>query len=461
MDGIKKINENVIRPGRALTITGTAIRDNEAIPNGTLRCDMNNKGLTFKEDLNLWSKFDAFEALLPGTIVTDLLANKCVTNPKIADQAVDTRTLRDDAVTTPKILNLNITTEKINNQAVTTPKIANLNVTTEKLNDFAVIEQKIGSSAVTTPKIMNSAVTENKIADNAVTREKIINLAIDNSKIANNTIENAKYANQSIYGAKIKDAGIETVHLIDYCVTTGKLGTGSVVTDKISDRQVTSSKIALKNVYSEHIADKGIIESNIADQQVNTRVLKDGSVTLQKLDPSLRNQIETADEDCIKYNSQDDVYINRGTRSNLVVAGNIEAKGKVFNGVYKDLAEGYEPGEYLEPGDIVEVRDDLKVYRAQGKLTTIVGVISDEFATCFGSTPEELEAGKKVPVGLIGRVHVKVRNSVKAGDKIYVDSDGVGTASPKSTSKYLLVGKALETNTKTGLNKVECLIFPS
>lgn len=461
MDGIKKISENVIRPGRALTITGTAVRDSEAIPNGTIRCDMTNKGLNFKQDLNIWSKFDANEVLLPGSIVTDLLANKCVTNPKIADSAVDTRTLRDDAVTTPKILNLNVTTEKIANSAVTTPKIADLNVTTEKINDLAVIEQKLGNSAVTTIKIMNAAVIESKIADNAVTRPKIMNLAVDNSKIANNTIENAKYANQSIYGAKIKDEGIETVHLQNFCVTTGKLGTGSVTTDKIADRQVTSAKIAIKNIYSEHIADNTILDVNIGDQQVTTRILKDESVTLIKLDPSLREKIQNADKDCVKYNAQDDVYINRGSRSNLVVSGNIEAKGRVFNAVYKDLAEGYEPGEFLEPGDVVEVRDDMKVYRAKGIDNAVVGVVSDEFATCFGADLNELNQGIKVPVGLIGRVHVKVRNAVKRGDKIYVDTDGVATATPKSNSKFIHIGKALETNLNAGLNKVECLIFPN
>lgn len=463
MDGIKKINENVTRPGRALTLTDTAIRDYEGIPNGTVRCDTHNKGLDFKQALNDWSKFDAYHTLLEGSIVTDLIANKAITNPKIGDSAVDTRTIANDAVTTPKIKNLNVTTEKINNSAVTTIKIADQNVTTDKIQDFGVTTVKIADLNVTTSKIANEAVIETKIADSAVTNPKIMNLAVDNNKIANNTIQYEKYANQSIYGAKIKDYGIETVHLADYVITTGKLSTGCVTTAKIADKQITSAKIAAENINNSHILKHSILENSLASESVNTRIIKNDSVTLEKLDPNLRNTILTAGDDCVKYNEYDDVYIDRSNNSNLIVSGNIEAKGRVYNAVYKDLAEGYEPGEYLEPGDIVEYREaDKKVYRATGKLNTIVGVISDEFATCFGATYEELLDGDKVPVGLIGVVSVKVTGDVVAGQKIISNKNGIGYASNTIPTNGLVVGKALQTvKGAQGIHKVECLVYPN
>lgn len=461
MDGIMKINENVIKPGRALTISDMTVRDYEAIPNGTIRCNVDTKGLDFKQGLEEWSKFDAYFVLLDGTIVTSLLANKAVTNPKIGDSAVDTRTIANDAVTTSKIKNLNVTTEKLNNAAVTTPKIADQNVTTSKLEDYGVTEIKIADLNVTTRKINNSAIIETKIATDAVTNPKIMNLAVDNNKIANNTIAYEKYANQSIYGAKIKDFGIENIHLADYVVTTGKLSTGCVTTNKISDRQVTENKIALGNIHNDHLSEYTLLENAFSNQSVNTRILKDESVTADKLDPNLRFKIDNADKDCVKYNEQDDVYIDRANNSNLVVSGNIEAKGRVFNAVYKDLAEGYTPGEYLEPGDIVEYREeDNKVYRASGKLSTVVGVISDEFATCFGATSEELVTEAKVPVGLIGVVNVKVIGDVFAGQKITVDKNGIGYAI--NSGPGIIVGKALKTvRGVQGIHKVECLIFPN
>lgn len=461
MDGIKKINENVTRPGRALTITDTAVRDYEGIPNGTIRCDVHHKGLDFKQGLNDWSKFDAYYCLLEGSIITDLIANKAITNPKIGDSAVDSRTIANDAVVTSKIKNLNVTTDKINNSAVTTIKIADQNVTTEKIQDYSVTEVKIVDQNITTRKIKNEAIIETKIAPSAVTNPKIMNLAVDNNKIANNTIAYEKYANQSIYGAKIKDNGIETLHLADYVITTGKLSTGCVTTPKIADRQVTETKIALGNINNTHIANQSLQESALATESVDTRVIKDAAVTADKLDPNLRYKIDNADKDCVKYNDQDDVYINRSNNSNLVVSGNIEAKGRVFNAVYKDLAEGYVPGEYLEPGDIVEYREeDRKVYRASGNLATIVGVISDEFATCFGATYEELADGDKVPVGLIGVVNVKVTGDVTAGQKIFVNKNGIGYASNNATG--LVVGKALQTVTGAqGIHKIECLVYPN
>lgn len=462
MDGIKKLSETVTRPGRALLLTDKAIRDYEGIPNGTVRCDRQNKGLELKLGMNDWSKFDAFHVLLEGSIVTDLLANKSVTNPKIGDSAVDTRTLANDSVTTPKIKNLNVTTEKIKNAAVVTVKIADQNVTTSKIQDLGVTTEKIADLNVITSKIANEAVIESKIANSAVTNQKIMNLAVDNSKIANNTIEYEKYANQSIYGAKIKDGGVETIHLADYAVTTGKISTGAVTTGKIADRQVTSIKIAEKNIYNEHIFDNTLQENVFANESVNTRIIKNESVTAEKLDPSLRFKIENADKDCIKYNDKDDVYIDRSNNSNLVVSGNIEAKGRVFNAVYKDLAEAYEPGEYLEPGDIVEYRQiDKKVYRASGKINNVVGVISDEFAACFGSTLEELEDLVKIPVGLIGVVKVKVNGPIKAGDKVVVEKNGLGKASSNPTSTQIIVGKALETDLDSGVRLIECLIYPN
>jgi hypothetical protein len=74
-----------------------------------------------------------------GTISTEDIQNRAVTQPKIGPQAVSVGKLQADAVSTPKI----------QDQAVTTPKI--------------------GPRAVRTGKIFNGAVNSAKVADNSLT----------------------------------------------------------------------------------------------------------------------------------------------------------------------------------------------------------------------------------------------------------------------------------------------------
>ena len=119
---------------------------------------------------------------------------------------------------------------------------------------------------------------------------------------------------------------------------------------------------------------------------------------------------------------------------------------------YQDLAEAYIPGEHLEPGDIVAMREDGLVYKANAFDQCIVGVVSDEFANCLGATIEEIEKGWKVAVGTVGKVHVNVRGPVKLGQKIQVvGADlGIGNATWTSTNN---IGKSLET-IECGLDEV-------
>lgn len=47
-DGIKKVSENIIRHGRALTLVGREINDYDGIPVGTLRAIKEEQGLEYK-----------------------------------------------------------------------------------------------------------------------------------------------------------------------------------------------------------------------------------------------------------------------------------------------------------------------------------------------------------------------------------------------------------------------------
>ena len=83
-------------------------------------------------------------AIAPGSITSEMLADKAVTRKKLADAAVGTEALG----------NASVTSVKINNGAVTTAKIA----------DGAVLSGKIATSSIESVKIANGAVTSEKLA---------------------------------------------------------------------------------------------------------------------------------------------------------------------------------------------------------------------------------------------------------------------------------------------------------
>lgn len=96
---------------------------------------------------------------------------------------------------------------------------------------------------------------------------------------------------------------------------------------------------------------------------------------------------------------------------------------KVYNAVFNDLAEFMLVAEdNLEPGQIL-IWDEEK-----GGLTTsgteadkrIVGVYSDSYGFALGGNEEDED---KVPIGISGRVWVKVRTKVSSGDGLIVSGD--------------------------------------
>lgn len=453
--GIKKVSENVIMAGRALTLTDSTIVDTIAIPNGALRCNLTAKGLEYKSAPGIYSKFDAVGLLLDGSITHDLLAT--------------------DSVITEKIKDLNVTTIKIDNLAVTNQKLANYSVSEIKLASDSVSEAKIQINAVTETKIKDRSITDSKIklkgilaeniGDNQIINRTISSSAVDErtlatdsvttTKLKDHTITNEKFSNESIYGDAIKISGIETGHLKDQCVTSVKLADGAVLSEKIGQGEVKNVNISDLAINTRNIMNNAVTKSKLAENAVGNINIENSSVSYEKLTDSLKKSID----DAVKYEND-----NVNLRKDLNVKGNIKAEGtidgaRILNAVYMDLAEAYVPGEELEVGDIVEIREDGKIYKSTLFSNAVVGVVSDQYAACFGATPEELRDKKKVAIGLIGKVPVKINGSVNIGDKIGIGDNGIGMRSSGSLTN--VVGKALESNSKEGINKVLCLIYPN
>lgn len=130
---------------------------------------------------------------------------------------------------------------------------------------------------------------------------------------------------------------------------------------------------------------------------------------------------------------------------------------KVYNAIYNDYAEFFEKAAdtAFEPGDIIalDMDSEKEHVKATKNSIVIVGVVTDEYAHIIGGEKGSLEKNEKkyIPVSLMGRVHVKVDDTVKRGDKITASSiPGIGRkAKPNEHS----IGTAL-TNPVNGKTRI-------
>lgn len=170
--------------------------------------------------------------------------------------------------------------------------------------DGSVTTAMLADGAVTTPKIANQAVTSAKIADGAVGYTQIGVEAIKNGNIQDGQITGSKLADQSIPGSKLSNKTITGTQIADKAITAEKIADGAVGYAQIADGTVTAGKIEAETITNEEIANKTIIANqklengSIEEAQygtasistralqvnsVNTSIIKDGAVTLEKL----------------------------------------------------------------------------------------------------------------------------------------------------------------------------------
>jgi hypothetical protein len=172
------------------------------------------------------------------------------------------------------------------------------------LSDGSVTAAMLADGAVTTPKLANSAVTTAKIADGAVGSLQIGVEAIKNGNIQDGQITGSKLADQSIPGSKLNNKTITRTQIADKAITAEKIADGAVGYAQIADGTVTAGKIEAETITNEEIANKTInanqkLENGSIEEaqygtasvstralqvnSVNTSIIKDGAVTLEKL----------------------------------------------------------------------------------------------------------------------------------------------------------------------------------
>ena len=459
--GIKKIDENVIAPGRSLSITNSSIKDNSNFQIGTLKTYSEDFGLRFKYAQNDYRLFDSVNILEEYSITDSLIGNQEITTRAIKDLNVTTDKINDRNVTRTKIEFRAVGENELDNDSVKTIHISNEQVTTEKLANLCVTKDKIGNEEVVAGKLGKDSVMNINIANEAITTNKILNGAVTNDKILDGTIKNEKIKDFEIKGgnevgiSKIAEKTITSFNVADNTLTTAKFANGSVTGEKIANGTITSSNIAAAGVETVNIAPLSIMSEQLKDEAVTTEKVANKTITKDKLSDDIFTVVDNAvvyeqDEqgnNCVRIKDGNYLSVMGG---NVTVNGTITAD-RVYNMAYSDLAEGYTPGEDgIEPGEDVYVREDGKVYK---KGLYCVGVVSNEYALCLGASNEELASGSKIAVGLIGRIHVKTRFDAKIGQEVIAKNGKI-------------VGRALESTSEmnkdeNGYYNVLTLVFPS
>lgn len=455
-EGIRKINEYVMMPGRTIVVTDPNLSFTN-FETGTLLIDANANVKVKKSAQTDWINFTPSNLFLNKSISSNLIADGTITNQQIASATILEKNIKDSEITTSKILDSAITTVKISNSAVTNDKILDSTIRNEKIVNGTLTNIKFADLTIETGKLKDACITTAKINTSAVTTDKINALAVTTAKINDAAVTTGKINDSAVTEIKIATNAVTTTKISDSAVTSAKITDAAITASKINNGAVTTAKIANAAVTTAEIGNSAVTTSKLIDGAVTTIKIGDNQVTSDKLSKALMSSINTS----VKLDATGIASVNGGlyVRNNITCDGNITAS-KVFNAVYNDLAEGYEPGEFLVPGTVVEIREDGKVYKASIFSQSIVGVISDEFAECYGASEEELASGKKVAVGLIGKVHVLVNGSVQVGQRIVAIGDGLAGASSGSVH-FGTVGKALETSNEQGQNKVLCLIYPN
>lgn len=153
-----------------------------------------------------------------------------------------------------------------------------------------------------------------------------------------------------------------------------------------------------------------------------------------------------------------------------LTCGQVNAS-KVFNAVWNDYAELFERGEWTEPGDIVmlDIDSDKEQYCiAKRNFGPVIGVHSDTYAQLIGGekVPDGQDtdhyvynAPRFIPIGLAGRVKVKVTGNVKKGQRLCLsETPGVARSAINGFDDSYMIGIALEDHVGNDVDRIKMFI---
>lgn len=443
-DGVKKINEWIMKDGRIIGITKDIKADK--FEGGTFFVNPQVGDLKFNKidstGAKSWKHFEPVTIFDEKTIVRSLIADKAINSDKINTDAVTEEKIKNGAVTENKIYKLSVSESKIKDGAVTENKLATNSVTNLKIKNDAVTEEKIKNNAVTTDKIAQRAIINGHIADGTIQDAKMFPKTLTNASIKNETIIESLLATDSVTENKIKANSIKTKHIAELQVQTLQLGNKAVTKEKIADKAIVDTHFSKNTINADKLLNGSITEVQLDTDSVVNSKIKDGAVDIDKLDNSTRTLIQES----IRVEGSDQIATVKG---NLKVNGYITATGnitgaKVFNPVFADIAEAYIPTCEFEIGEAVCLCPEggLKIEKLrEDNCSYFLGFVSNQYAACYGATPEEIESGAKVAIALTGRIPVKAQGSI--GDFITIEKGTICAESIGSTRAFFKPKEAI------------------
>lgn len=479
-DGVKKVNEWIMKPGRIIGITIPDFDPNK-LEGGTFYVNPTQGSFKYVHLDNAgrktWTNFDPINIFNPQSIVESLIKDLSITTRKLADGSVTNTKYAENSISTTKIKDRSLTSIKYALGSVLTETLGSQSVTREKIYPLAVDESKLADECVTTNKIKPLNITNNCIANGTLENLKLKDKTITNQKIADNTLVNSLYVDKSISGNKIGDYEVISRCLGNGSVVHEKLGSGAVYGDKVPNDGIESRHI--KNLNGQKIINSSIDFDKLMNDSVRTNAIKNLSVTFSKLDSNTQNLINDGirviPSQSINGQTYFDTALVNGNmaiknpkgNTKLNVFGNIEATGditgaRVFNPYFCDLAEAYISSEPLKEGDAVCLSDEgnLKIEKLNSSnIERFLGFVSNEHAIVFGATPKEIKEKKKIPVALVGRINInyEFEEEVNVGDFICITYEGI-LRKCKYPNHYI-VARALEKKDKNS-KKILCQVFP-
>jgi hypothetical protein len=141
---------------------------------------------------------------------------------------------------------------------------------------------------------------------------------------------------------------------------------------------------------------------------------------------------------------------------------------KIYNGVWNDYAEAFEFDKEFEkdpqPGFMYKMTENGIIKTDQRCDPATVGIYSDTYGQLMGSNgiydSNHIE-GHKLPIGLMGRIRVWVKEELNIGDPLISDVDGYATkATAEERRDYpdLIIGKVMEASKDNTEKRIWILI---